>query len=126
MSRTKGYHSYRGRASKLKILLAVVLCLVILAALTVLYLQEHMIYDENGVKHLTIPWLQEEPEDKDTPDPDAPPEEEPVLDLVIQEPPGPPPMHAFSLPAGPLTVESWEQKRMGAPSAPPCPMTRRR
>ena len=110
MASAKGYHSYRGRTSKLKIFLAVVLCLVILAAVSVLYLQEHMVYDENGVRRLEIPWLQEET----GPAPDQLPENPPELDLVIQGPVGPPPVHAFSVPAGPLTQEVWQAARVGA------------
>lgn len=109
MARTKGYHSYRGRVSKLKIFLAVVLCLVILAAVIVLYLQEHMVYDENGVRQLAIPWLQEDAAPEPEPSPD-----EPELDLVIQAPAGPPPVHVLSVSAAPLTRELWEEAWGGA------------
>lgn len=109
MSSAKGYHSYRGRVSKWKVLLAVLLCLVILAAGAVIYLQEHMVYDENGVRRLEIPWLQE-PEEPD-PEQQTPPEEEPELDLVIQGPPGPAAIHAFSLPAEALTPTLWHETR---------------
>lgn len=114
MARAKGYHGYRGRPSKLKIFLGVLLCLVILAAAAALYLLEHVVYDENGVRHLDLelPWPQA-PKD-DAPDPEQPPEEEPVLDLVIQPPPGPQEIYALSVPAGPLTREVWEDARQGA------------
>ena len=48
MGGTKGYRSYRGRTSKGKIALAVVLVLIILAAVGFLWLQEYIVYDADG------------------------------------------------------------------------------
>ena len=79
MARTRGYRSYRGRGTKKKVLLAVLLCLVILAATAVIVIQEYVVYDADGTPHLSIPWQQAEE--------DAPQEE---VDLVIQEPETPP------------------------------------
>ena len=45
MGGTKGYRSYRGRTSKGKIALAVLLVLIILAAVGFLWLQEYIVYD---------------------------------------------------------------------------------
>ena len=48
MGGTKGYRSYRGRTSKGKIALAVLLVLIILAAVGFLWLQEYIVYDRDG------------------------------------------------------------------------------
>jgi len=55
MSGPRGYSSYRGRKSKVKILLAVVLILVILAAVGFLILQKYVVYDESGTPHFLLP-----------------------------------------------------------------------
>ena len=52
MAGPRGYSSYRGRMSKLKIALAVLLVLVILTAGTVIYLQKYVMYDEIGRAHV--------------------------------------------------------------------------
>lgn len=96
MAGAKGYHSYRGRGSKLKILLAVLLCLVILAAVGVILLQEHIVFDENGRPRLEIPW-REEPKEEDPGE----------LDLVIEEPEGPPAIQAYFIQDTPLTGSAW-------------------
>ena len=70
------YRGYRGRRTKGKIALAVLLLLVILAAVAVILLQKHVVYDETGAPRLDVPW-QEEPAEEIT---------KPELDLVIQEP----------------------------------------
>lgn len=111
---SKGYRSYRGRASKGKIALAVLLVLIILAALSVLAMQRYIAYDENGVPFLRLP-------ERDTPEP-GPAEEPPSgsgaddLELIIQEPEEPeePPVKAFSLSALPLTGEAWTTARAEA------------
>lgn len=103
MAGAKGYHSYRGRGSRLKILLAILLCLVILAAIGIILLQEHIVFDENGRPHLEIPW-QEEPAEEDSPE----------LDLVIEEPEGPPPVQAVLLTQTPVTRADWEAVRAEA------------
>ena len=77
MAGAKGYRSYRGRGTKRKILLALLLCLVILAAVMVILVQEHVVFDANGTPRLEIPWQKEEPE------------QTPELDLVIEEPEAP-------------------------------------
>mgnify|MGYP004714541415 CR=1 FL=1 len=59
MGGTKGYRSYRGRTSKGKIALAVLLVLIILAAVGFLWLQEYIVYDRDGSFHLELPWKTE-------------------------------------------------------------------
>lgn len=70
------YRNYRGRRTKGKAALAMLLVLVILAAVMVILLQRHIVYDETGAPRLDVPWQEE------------PVEEEPMvnLDLVIQDP----------------------------------------
>ena len=49
MAGAKGYSSYRGREPKLKIILAVFLVLVILAAAAVIYIQQNLVvYGDDG------------------------------------------------------------------------------
>lgn len=113
MAGAKGYHSYRGRGSKIKVLLAFLLILVILAALAVIYLLEHSVYDENGIRHLVIPWLTEEEAAPPAADA-APPEEDPPLELVIQEPPKPAPLRLYSLPGEAVTQALWTERSIAA------------
>lgn len=51
----RGYNSYRGRKSKLKVLLVVVLTLIILAAIGFMALQRFVIYDDMGSPQLSLP-----------------------------------------------------------------------
>lgn len=95
MAGAKGYRSYRGRGTKRKILLALLLCLVILAAVMVILVQEHVVFDANGTPRLEIPWQKEEPE------------QTPELDLVIEEPEAPWQVRAYQVTTAPLTVEGW-------------------
>ena len=101
MTRSRGYHSYRGRTPKWKAALAVVLVLVILGAVGFMVLQEHIVYDGTGTPHLRLP--QQETEDTGNA-----PEEEESVEVVIQEPEGPREIHAFSLPAQALTQQTVE------------------
>lgn len=101
MTRSRGYHSYRGRTPKWKVVLAIVLVLVILGAVGFMVLQEHIVYDGTGTPHLRLP--QQETEDTGTP-----PEEEEPVEVVIQEQEGPREIHAFSLPAQALTQQTVE------------------
>ena len=79
MAGPRGYHNYRGRNSKGKTVLAVVLVLVILAALGFLALQRYIIYDETGRLYLELPWQKDQ-------EPEKVPEEQEQLELTIQEP----------------------------------------
>ena len=99
MGYSRGYHSYRGRRSKGKIALAVLLVLVILAAIAVMLLSRQIVYDETGTPHLELPW-------KEEPAAETPPEE-PELDLTIQEPEQPEALRAFAVKEQPLTQAIW-------------------
>lgn len=101
MGRSRGYSNYRGRRSKGKTALAVLLVLVILAALAVLLLQRHIVYDETGTPRLEVPWGRDTEEDVSLA------ERVPELDLVVQ-PPKTPEVHGVLLPAGPLTRQTVE------------------
>ena len=79
MAGPRGYHNYRGRNSKGKTVLAVVLVLVILAALGFLALQRYIIYDETGRLYLELPWQKDQ-------EPEEVPREQEQLELTIQEP----------------------------------------
>ena len=115
MPPSKGYRSYRGRSSGLKIALAVVLVMVILASLSFVALTRYIAYDEDGTPFLRLPERQEDPED---PPPQQNPEEDPLLngDIKIEGPeevePVPEPLktvRAFSLPEEALTAEGWQK-----------------
>ena len=109
MGGTKGYRSYRGRTSKGKIALAVVLVLIILAAVGFLWLQEYIVYDADGNARLDLPWRQEA---------SVPPaeEEDPLqnVEITVQEPEAPAELAAFSAGAAPLTQAAWQETWMGA------------
>lgn len=79
MSSTRGYHSYRGRASRGKIALGVLLVLVILVAFGVIWTQRYVVFDESGHAHLELPWQQEETKQQEK-------EKDPPLDLTIETP----------------------------------------
>lgn len=107
---TKGYSSYRGRGPKWKILLAILLVLVIAVAASVIYLQQFLVYGADGSRQIRLPWQTEE---KDPP-PDGEgeaPENQPDVDVVVQEPEdqGPKETAAFSLPAQALTQALWQE-----------------
>lgn len=105
MVRPRRYNNYRGRRSRGKTALAVLLVLVILAAMVVILLQRHIIYDETGSPRMEVPWqetLQEEPA------------VEPALDLVIQTPEktvGE--IRGVILAEGALTQERWNSAAAG-------------
>ena len=109
MGGTKGYRSYRGRTSKGKIALAVVLVLIILAAVGFLWLQEYIVYDADGNARLDLPWRQEA---------SVPPAEveDPLqnVEITVQEPEAPAELAAFSAGAAPLTRAAWQETWMGA------------
>lgn len=54
---TRGYHSYRGRGSTGKKVLAIVLGVILVAAGAFLLLQNrYVVYDENGNAHWELPF----------------------------------------------------------------------
>lgn len=107
---TKGYSSYRGRGPKWKILLAILLVLVIAVAASVIYLQQFLVYGADGSRQIRLPWQTEEK----APPPDGKgeaPENQPDVDVVVQEPEdqGPKETAAFSLQAQALTQALWQE-----------------
>lgn len=107
---TKGYSSYRGRGPKWKILLAILLVLVIAVAASVIYLQQFLVYGADGSRQIRLPWQTEEK----APPPDGKgeaPENQPDVDVVVQEPEDQSPKEtaAFSLPAQALTQALWQE-----------------
>ena len=107
MGGTKGYRSYRGRTSKGKIALAVLLVLIILAAVGFLWLQEYIVYDRDGSFRLELPWQTETPPAEE----EVPPED---VEITIQEPEKPEDLAAFSASATPLTQAGWKDAWLGA------------
>ena len=107
MSGYRGYNNYRGRASKGKTVLSVVLVLVILASIGFMILQKYVVYDAAGTPHLILPGRETE-----TP---TLPEEDEELNLTIS----PSEQKAFvsrsfSV-AEALTMESWRMAWTKAP-----------
>ncbi len=114
---TKGYSSYRGRGSKWKILMALLLVLVILTAACVIYLQQYIVYSADGRRQIVLPWQTEG---------DAPPSagneemlpDEPNIDVVVQPPEDEEPKEtvAFSLPSQALTEPLWQEALAARPT----------
>ena len=67
MAMSRGYRNYRGRRSKGKIALAVLLVLVILAAAVVMFLQQNIVYDKTGTPRLEVPWRKEPAAEEEEP-----------------------------------------------------------
>lgn len=103
----KGYSSYRGRGSKWKVLMAVILVLVIAVAASVIYMQQYIVYSADGHRQIVLPW---ETESGEEPAPPEDPGEDP-LDVVVQEPEDPAPVEtsAVSLPAEVLRQSTWAE-----------------
>ncbi len=104
----RGYSSYRGRGPRWKIVLAVVLTLVIVAAAGVIYLQQFIVYSADGRRQIILPWQTEEKEKTSRPEDQK---ENPAdsLDVIVQEPEDPTPKEtvALSIPAHPLRQSDW-------------------
>lgn len=98
MAGPKGYSSYRGKASKWKGLVAGLLVMVILGALTVIRLQQYVVYDDSDRPRLELPsFSKEEPNSSAA----NPPDGSEGANLTIQEPERKT-LQAVALPAGPL------------------------
>ena len=67
MAGARGYHSYRGRTPKSRIVLAVILVVIILAAVLFMVFQQFVVYDETGHARLDLPWQTEEPSQEEEP-----------------------------------------------------------
>ena len=106
MGGTRGYRSYRGRVSKGRIALIVVLVLVILASVAVIWLQDYVVYDEEGRAHVVLPWQEQQPAEEETPPQN--------VEVTIQEPEQPELLAAFSVSAAPLTQPAWQEERIAA------------
>ncbi len=105
MAYSRGYHSYRGRTPKWRIVVMVLLVIVILAAIAVMLMSRNVVYDETGTPHLELPWQEETSSAEEVP--------EESLDLTIQEPEKTQTVCGFSTPV-PLTRESWSLSRRQA------------
>ena len=106
MGGTRGYRSYRGRVSKGRVVLIVVLVLVILASVAVIWLQDYVVYDEDGRAHVVLPWQEQQPAEEETPPQN--------VEVTIQEPEQPELLAAFSVSAAPLTQPAWQEAHMAA------------
>ena len=115
MGGTRGYRSYRGRTSRGRIALIAVLVLVIAVSVAVIWLQNYVVYDEDGHPHVELPWQEQQSTgQEETP---LPPDE---VQVTIQEPEGPPRLAALSLPDGPLTLSGWEAATAELAAQPAC------
>ena len=106
MPSTKGYRSYHGKGGAGRIVLIVLLCLILLAAVGFLVLQRYAVYGSDGSIRFDLPWKQtEEPSDPSAPDgasrtPDAP-DDSPNVIIDEPEPPAKPELtelHGAELP----------------------------
>ncbi len=110
MTGAKGYNSYRGRGPKWKIVIAFLLVVVITAAVSVIYLGEHMVYSSDGRRQIVLPWQSEEKEPPAEGEQENPPAQ-PSVDVVVREPEEPEPeeLSAVSLPAAALSQAAWAE-----------------
>ena len=113
MAYSRGYNSYRGRTPRWRIALMVFLVVVILAAVAVMALSRYIVYDEEGMPQMELPW-QKEPAVE--PAEESP---EPPLDLTIEEPVKPRTLRGFCAPV-PLTRESWSDSNDRAKASFDC------
>ena len=89
MPSTKGYRSYHGKGGAGRIVLIVLLCLILLAAVGFLVLQRYAVYGSDGSIRFDLPWKQtEEPSGPSAPDgasrtPDAPDDSPDIADAAL-------------------------------------------
>lgn len=119
MAGTKGYSSYRGRGSKWKVLIAIILLLVIAVAASVIYLQQYLVYGADGRRWIDLPWWQTEENAPPIGDQQDLGEAGTGVDIVVQEPekpeePEPKALVVRSLPSAPLTRADWEAFKTAA------------
>ncbi len=108
----RGYRNYRGRTSKGKVVLAVLLVFIILAALSALAMQRYVAYDENGTPFFRLPERRPgSAPPENTPPPQAEPEDPGDLEVIVPEPEKPAAFQVYSLTAAPLTPAVWEAAR---------------
>lgn len=115
---TRGYSSsYTGRDPLWKKFVAAFLILVILAALAVIYFQSHLVYDDNGVAYLDLPWVQEEESPAasvPTVEPEQP--DEPLNITVTDSDKSPTALRGVQLAALPMTMELWTAEKAALPA----------
>ena len=111
MPSTKGYRSYHGKGGAGRIVLIVLLCLVLLAAVGFLALQRYAVYEDDGSIRFDLPWKHQTGKASDptaeggegrTPDPSGL-----IPDLIIDRPetpikPEPVELHGIELDEGVL------------------------
>ena len=103
MAVTKGYRSYRGRAPRGKIALAVVLVLVIVASIAAMVLQEYcMVYDADGNARLEFPWQRQDTDQTEDPLPEGTED----VEVTVQAPETPDGARVLWLTDTPLTTAS--------------------
>ena len=102
--RAKGYSTYRGRSpfkSFLKILAVIVVLLIALGVALIVYLQQFLVFSEDGV-HLDLPPFfrqdEEEPVQPDVPEPSLLPDPPPVEVVTPTPPPEPEGLQPVPLP----------------------------
>lgn len=113
---SRGYGgTYKGREPIWKKIVAAVLLLVILASGVVIYLQSHLVYDDQGVARLELPWSREEaPSSSGDPVASVPPDE--PLNITVEERDKTPmDIQGTLLDALPLTMEHWEAAEAALP-----------
>ena len=114
MAGAKGYSSYRGRGSKWKVFMAILLVLVILAAASVIYLEQHIVYSSGGRRQIVLPWQSEEADAAPVGDQQGA-ENRPNVEVVVEPPKEEEPQEilARALPAAALTRAVWAEFEAG-------------
>lgn len=114
---SRGYGgTYKGREPIWKKLVAAVLILVILASVAVIYLQSCLVYDDQGVAHLELPWSREEPASSAGPPAASVPPDEPLNITVKDSDKTPRAIQGALLDARPLTAAAWEAAKAALPA----------
>ena len=114
MAGAKGYSSYRGRGSKWKVFMAILLVLVILAAASVIYLEQHIVYSSGGRRQIVLPWQSEEADAAPVGDQQGA-ENRPNVEVVVEPPKEEEPQEilARARPAAALTRAVWAEFEAG-------------
>lgn len=85
MAGPRGYNSYHGKTPAGKIILAIILVLVIVAAVAFLLLQKYVVYDDSGKAHLELPQSQSQ-EQSSSSSADSSSQSSDLPPISIQEP----------------------------------------
>lgn len=100
MPSTKGYHSYHGKTGAGRIILIVLLCLILFAAIGFLIVQRFAVYGADGSVRFELPWGRKMPDSEQTQTPDpSTPDKTGELEIVVDEPEqtAPAELHAVEL-----------------------------